>query len=408
MKTFATTTQFAVILTSLVSAGLVAAQTTDPESNAPGAENADVRWRNGPASNPGYFPIGVWAQHHRDAGNYSKLGVNLYLSLPGGPTEEQLTALKRAGMKTICRQNNVGLSHIDDPTIIGWMHGDEPDNFTKDGAGKWVPKRTSKSIVADYERIMQNDPSRPVLLNLGQGVSNDQWKGGWAKESDYRELVKGCDIVSYDIYPACSTREEVTGKLELCAKGVSRLRQWSQDEKVVWFITEAAHIQNPARMATPHQMRFEVWSSIIHGARGIIYFCHQWKPTRDFAAPLNNAVTRKAVTSINRQIAELAPVLNSASIDHNSVTVVSTNDDTQIATMQKHDDEVVFVFAAAMGDTETTASFKLAESQGTATARVIGEDRTIDVEAGRFKDNFQGYDVHIYRIELVDSCSCLH
>jgi hypothetical protein len=97
MKTFAIRTQFAVILTSLVSAGLVAAQTTDPESNAPGAENADVRWRNGPASNPGYFPIGVWAQHHRDAGNYSKLGVNLYLSLPGGPTEEQLTALKRAG-----------------------------------------------------------------------------------------------------------------------------------------------------------------------------------------------------------------------------------------------------------------------------------------------------------------------
>ena len=83
------------------------------------------------------------------------------------------------------------------------------------------------------------------------------------------------------------------------------------------------------------------------------------------------------------------------------VTVVSTNDDTQIATMQKHDDEVevVFVFAAAMGDKETTVSFKLSESQGTATAKVLGEGRTIDVERGRFTDNFKGYDVHIYRIE---------
>jgi hypothetical protein len=279
------------------------------------------------------------------------------------------------------------------------MHGDEPDNFTKNSGGKWVPKRTSQSIVTDYQRIIQQDPSRPVLLNLGQGVSNDQWKGGWAKESDYRELVNGCDIVTYDIYTACSTRTEVAGKLELCAKGVSRLRQWSRDEKIVWFITEAAHIQNPERMATPHQMRFEIWSSIIHGARGIIYFCHQWKPTRDFAAPLNNPVTRQAITSINRQIAELAPILNSPSSDHNGVTVVSSNDDTQIATTKKHDDEVVFVFAAAMGDSETTASFKLGESQDATMATVLGEDRTIEVERGRFQDNFKGYDVHIYRIE---------
>lgn len=395
MRTLASRIWFAVILGSLMSAGWVTAQTNDTERTSAGA---NFRWQNGPSTDPGYFPIGVWAQHHRDAARYRELGVNLYLSLPGGPTEEQLSALKKAGMQTICRQNAVGLRHIDDPTIIGWMHGDEPDNFTKNSDGKWVPKRSSQSIVADYERIVRNDPSRPVLLNLGQGVSNDQWKGGWAKESDYRELVKGSDIVSYDIYPACSTRQEVAGKLELCAKGVSRLREWSQDEKIVWFITEAAHIQNPDQMATPHQMRFEVWSSIIHGARGIIYFCHQWKPTKDFAAPLNNAVTREAVTSINRQITELAPVLNSPSIDH-GVMAVSTNDDVPIAIMRKHDDDAVFLFVAAMGDAKTTASFELEDLEASATASVIGEDRTVDVENGRFRDDFSGYDVHIYRIE---------
>jgi hypothetical protein len=90
-----------------MSATFVAAQAPVPESNAPVSEISFARWHNGPSSDPGYFPIGVRAQHHRDADNYRKLGVNFYLSLPGGPTEEQLTALKRAGMKTICRQNNV-------------------------------------------------------------------------------------------------------------------------------------------------------------------------------------------------------------------------------------------------------------------------------------------------------------
>jgi hypothetical protein len=403
MRIFRTTTWLAVITTFLVSASLVSAQTTGLEPTGLERaesvnENTGVRWKNGPSTDPDYFPIGVWAQHHRDAAKYRKLGVNLYLSLPGGPTEEQLTALQSAGMKTICRQNNIGLRHLDSPTIIGWMHGDEPDNFTKNNAGNWVPKRTSQSIVSDYQRIKHNDPSRPVLLNLGQGVSNDQWKGGWAKESDYRELVKGCDIVSYDIYPACSTRKEVAGRLELCAKGVSRLREWSGDRKTVWFITEAAHIQNPERMATPDQMRFEIWSSIIRGANGIIFFCHQWKPTKDFAAPLNNPVTRKAVTSINRQITELARVLNSPSIEDTSIDV-SANNGTQIATLEKHDGEVVYLFAAAMEDTATTASFKLSDSPNTKTASVLGEDRTIEVVHGRFIDEFKGYDVHIYRVE---------
>ena len=217
-------------------------------------------------------------------------------------------------------------------------------------------------------------------------------------ENDYRELVKGGDIVSYDINPACSIRKEVVGKLELCAKGVSRLRRWSKDEKKVWFITEAAHIQNPEQMATPHQMRFEIWSSIIHGASGIIYFCHQWKPTKDFAAPLNNPVTRQAVKSINRQITELAPVLNSPPSGRDTF-VISTNDGTPIAIMEKHVDEAVFVFAAAMRDSDSTASFQLSDIQGTATANVLGEDRTIDVKGGRFIDRFKGYDVHLYRIE---------
>jgi hypothetical protein len=43
-----------------------------------------------------------------------------------GPTEQQLASLKKSGMKVICEQNEVALKNLDDPIIIGWMHGDEP------------------------------------------------------------------------------------------------------------------------------------------------------------------------------------------------------------------------------------------------------------------------------------------
>jgi hypothetical protein len=170
------------------------------EVQAMGAEtqsNQYTKWRYGPPADPSFFPIGVWAQAPRDAGKYREIGVNFLLSLPGGPTEEQLADLRKHGMRTICRQNEVGLAH-----------GDEPDNFRRSDAGQWVPKATPQKIIDDYEQIVRKDPGRPVLLNLGQGVANDQWKGGWAKADDYVELVKGSDIVSYDIYPMCSSRSE--------------------------------------------------------------------------------------------------------------------------------------------------------------------------------------------------------
>jgi hypothetical protein len=38
-------------------------------------------------------------------------------------------------MKVICQQNAVGLRQREDPTVIGWMHGDEPDNAQSLGQG---------------------------------------------------------------------------------------------------------------------------------------------------------------------------------------------------------------------------------------------------------------------------------
>lgn len=56
---------------------------------------------------------------------------------------------------------------------------------------------------------------------------------------DYAEYLKGCDIASFDIYPACHEHRDVAGKLWLVGDGVTRLRKWSGDRELVWNCIES-------------------------------------------------------------------------------------------------------------------------------------------------------------------------
>ena len=68
-----------------------------------------------PATDGGFFPVSVWLQSPRNAA-YKQIGINLFVGLWSGPTAEQLRAL----------------------------------------AAQWLSA----------------GPTRPVYLNLGQGVVN--------------------------------------------------------------------------------------------------------------------------------------------------------------------------------------------------------------------------------------------
>src|SRR5947208_3188863 len=78
-----------------------------------------ARWENGPMADPNFFPIAVWVQSPKNAARYKAAGINVYVGLWRGPTEEQLQTLKEAGMRLICAQNSTGLSNKDNPLIIG-------------------------------------------------------------------------------------------------------------------------------------------------------------------------------------------------------------------------------------------------------------------------------------------------
>jgi hypothetical protein len=355
-------------------------------------------WTHGPPTDPQFFPIAVWLQAPNNAAKYRDAGINTYVALWRGPSAEQLEMLRAADMKLVCHQNELGLKHQDDPTIIGWMHGDEPDNAQAKQGGGYGPPILPEKIIADYRKLREADPTRPVLLNLGQGVAWDNYIGRGVRHNhpeDYAEYLKGSDIASFDIYPVVHDHAEVVGRLWKVPEGVERLRKWSDDRKIVWNCIEASRIGNENAKPNASQIRTEVWMSLIHGSRGLIYFVHQFKPGFSEASLLQDTELLAGVTAINRQIRSLAPVLNSPTLP-DGVAVAAPADAPVDASARRQGDST-WVFSVAMREKASKAAFTVKGAKGS--AEVLGENRRIPVKDGRFEDDFKPYDVHLYRIQ---------
>jgi hypothetical protein len=379
---------------ALMIMSMLAATAQEPKPASPYAT-----WTQGPPTDPTFFPIAVWLQNPNQAAKYREAGINTYVGLWRGPSAEQLDALKAAGLKVICHQNELALRRKDDPTIIGWMHGDEPDNAQPKQGGGYGPPILPEKIVADYKKVREADPTRPVFLNLGQGVAWDNYIGRGVrrnKSEDYPEYIKGCDIVSFDIYPVVHDHADIVGKLWKVPEGVERLRKWGEGKKVVWNCIEASRIDNVNAKPNASQVRTEAWMSLIHGSSGLIYFVHQFKPRFSEASILQDAELLAGVTAINKQIQSLAPALNSPTLP-DGVAVTTLGPEAPVDAIAKRQGDSTWVFSVAMREKGTKASFVVKGASGT--AEVLGENRTIPVKDGKFEDDFKPYEVHLYRIK---------
>lgn len=369
-----------------------------------------AKWSNGPSTDANFFPIAVWYQGISDAVAYKNIGINYFIHLGNSPSESQLTTLKSQEISGIGIYNSTQLNSVNNNVIKSWMIPiDEPDNAV---SGTETPVTTSK-IQADYATLVAQDPTRPVYLQLSQGVATDLWYGRGNRTGhpeDYVEYAKGGDIVSFDVYPMnvypaaagaaawkTAFHNELTQSIWYVAKGVDRLRQWTNYQKPVWVWLECTNINgNSACKLTPTHTKAETWMAIIHGARGIGYFCHRFSPYKQ-AGLLADTEMSASVSSVNAQITSHASILNTQTVT-NAATLVSSDVNVPVDYMVKRYEAYTYIYAVSMRPGSTNATFTLRGFTGTSNVEVVGENRTITSNEGIFQDTFSDYSVHIYKV----------
>jgi hypothetical protein len=335
-----------------------------------------------------------------NAAAYKDIGINLFLGLWEGPTEEQLAELRAAGIAVVADQNAAGLAHPGAP-LVGWQHeGDSPDNAQLQPDGSYGPCRPPEAVQARYTALRAADPTRPVILGLGPGIALDDWVGRGAECAGrldmYPAYLEGADIAEFHIYPVSSDDPALRDKLWLVANGVDRLRAWSRYRKLVWTTVETTPIRDPARKPTPVQIKAQVWMALVHGAMGIVYYVHIFEPELVEAGLLADPAQAAAVRDINAQITALAPVLNTPPL-LGIARVLSSDPRVPIDWVVKRHGGATYLFAVGMRDGEARATIAL-PGRASSTAEVLGEGRTIPIVDGTFQDGFAPYAVHLYRI----------
>jgi len=357
---------------------------------------------------PNFFPISVWLQPAGAARAFQEMGVNVYVggidSYPSPKDKAFLDAVHQYGMYVIApfKKEYIETGLINHPAFLGWMYGDEPDNADSQ-TGRVI--RTPEELLYDFATIRNADPRHRVYLNLGAGVANERQVGRAATDEQYEGYAKTCDILSYDIYPCNSIQPDGPGRLHLVAKGIDRLRRWGGPEKKIWMWIEVNAIRDgEGRCPTPEEVKTQIWMALVHGANGYGFFCHSW--ARDWLrANLNitggSAVTaitpamRAALKEINAEVKQLAPVLNSPTVEKGAT--VRTAMGGRVDVMVKRHEGATYIFAVNMKRQPEKPEIVVSGVRA-GTAEVLFENRSVPVRNGAIVDEFAPYAVHRYRI----------
>jgi hypothetical protein len=370
-----------------------------------------AQFANGLPTTPAYFPIGAWIRPAHDQehfGDYRNFGMNLFVAVeaPGLANEAMIRA---NGMRSLIQADARTRFRGLGSEVAGWLLEDEvdmrfgpgSDTVNCRGRGYDVMRNAANSVPADR---------RFHYANYGKGVlewNTDAQSSCWINRFQ--------QVVSTDYYwftdPNARGDNPLYGLGSSYGENVKRVRYLDGlDGKrmPVWNFVELGWpwSENPATNGgriLPAEIRSAVWHSIIAGARGIIYFDHNFGPGTPDSTIMEEGYedNRIAASRVNAQIKRFARVLNARFVTSRH-SATDTMDGT-VRYMVKWANGKFWVFAGAdRGGGSVTFSIPCV---GSATAVIDGESRSLAINNGAFTDSFADKNaVHIYRIDGGSSC----
>lgn len=273
---------------------------------------------------------------------------------------------------------------------------------------RYEPRTVPAKTLAEYRAIKAADPTRPVFMTL-TGHFHPHFKQ-WSdeqRENLYPQYIRATDVVGYDIYPIYGWNKPEW--LYLVHDATRVLAEKADPRPVYAWIETSKGGQwtgplEKQKDVTPAHIRAETWMAICGGATGIGYFTHVWKPSyQQFGVPPEN---RKALRSINDQIARLAPAILGPR-PKRAVAFAAGNKG-KLAFAARERDGELYIFAVNCDERpgKTEATFTVESLPAGNDIAVVDEDRTLRSAAGSFTDTFAPLAVHIYRIAQ-ERLSCL-
>jgi chitodextrinase len=377
------------------------------------------RFSNGLPTAATYFPIGAWLRPAFDPehfGDYASFGMNVFVGVEN-PEMTDEAMIGANGMRALIQaEERTRFNGLGSETA-GWLVGDEHDMQFGPGIDTTNcngPHSSGSGATSGYQTMRQSLASLPNdgrvrYANYGKGVLE------WESDAQASCFVNAFQqIVSTDYYwftdpnargnPrygfGSSYGDDVSKVRRLDALDGVRQPVWHFVE-LGWPATESATAGG--RRILPAEIRSAVWHALIAGARGIIYFDHNFGPGTPGSTILEEGYedNRVAASQVNAQVKALAPVLNGS-----FVTSGHSATDTMTGTvryMVKWANAKFYLFAGAdRGGGSATFSIPCV---GNATAVVEGENRSLPVTSGSFTDQFADKNaIHIYRIDGGSTC----
>ncbi len=396
-----------------------------------GGRNYYARFSNTVPARASYFPIGVWFESVRSQADVAKdkrAGLNTYVVLTA---DSNLSRVRSNHMRAILQSDEFS-PH---PSINGWFLADEVDMTHGPSTGYDEMQRVADATPRD---------GRVRYSNYGKGVLFSESDGEAARfVNDYQDIVSA-DAYWFTDENICQGTEGgalVAGGAPLSPAECHRAANYGATvrrvrglvspagSRPVWAFVELGHpfSESDWPTITPPQVRAAVWQSLIAGARGIVYFNHSFGGPHQSQHILRDgavagsfyASIRREVAATNSQIKALAPVLNSPTVRSGwsqgpgttAMVKWALGEKTTKKCKSKKDKNGkkckkgrLYLFAGSAG-AAVEGRFSLA-CVGDTKAAVVGENRTVPVGRGTFRDHFaDGNAIHIYRIPLGPKCA---
>ena len=291
------------------------------------------------------------------------------------------------------------------PAVMGWYVGDDT-----------LDHNTPEDMKTKYEAIKSVDPYHPTVQ--ADPVNAVHPFAPVAAEDDpsrSRPVVNFTDTFRPELYPVRDFSEKnamecvplVIDDMKTIARDI---RDMATATKHTWCVIQYFEGWGDSfekatwkRFPTWQELRAMTWAAVIHGARGVQWYSYRYETKRFVHGFMYKEETRNNIRRMSQEIFQLVDVLvQRADAPAPAVTILSgpekdamQND--SISVMVRKLDGHTYIFALNSAYQPVKASIAAA---GLSNGTVLYEDnRSVKVENGAITDDFQPYDVHIYKLK---------